>query len=599
MLKILSLNTKIVYDIQAHKPGENQMPCPECSQNRKHGNKKKKIFSWNNTKKTGNCVHCGASFVEFKPFKEQKEYKAPNWKNITFLSDKAVKWFNGRMISQSTLNKLKIYTDTEYMPQFEKEIEVICFPYFKDDKLVNIKYRGAQKSFKLFKDAELIFYNFNALRHSEIIITEGEIDCLSLIEVGFENVISVPNGAGSRSLEYLDDCIELFDQKTVILATDNDIKGLELRQELIRRFGQEKCKVVNFNDCKDANEVLQKHGGLELRKCIETALEIPIEGIVNINNQYDSIYDLYVNGLKPGLTTGLSELDNLITWESSRLAVITGIPSHGKSEFLDDILIRLNLKYNWKVAYFSPENYPIQYHFSKISSKLSGKEFNAKKMDSQLFDQVYDYIIDNFFWIYPEDDTTVENILIKAKHLIKKYGIKVLVIDPYNKLEHVKNRNENETEYISRFLDLLTNFAKRNDILVCLVAHPRKMEKQANKKFEIPTLYDINGSANFYNKADYGITVYRYFGDKESPENKIEIHIQKVKFKHLGQTGIIDLRYNYNNGRFESFEKDVNQWNNLNWLVRNNDVQLIPLNSKIESKEDFYNNLEVDEETPF
>lgn len=594
MLKILSLTTKIVYDIEAAKPGENQMPCPECSQNRKSSNRKKKIFSWNNIKKTGNCVHCGASFVEFKPFKEQKEYKAPVWKNITSLSNKAVKWFNGRMISQTTLNKLKVYSDTEYMPQFGKDIEVICFPYFKDDRLVNIKYRGAEKSFKLYKDAELIFYNFNALKHQEIIITEGEIDCLSLIDIGFENVISVPNGAGSKSLEYLDNCIELFDQKTIILATDNDIKGLELRQELIRRFGQEKCRVVNFNDCKDANEVLQKHGGLELRKCIETALDIPVEGIVNINNQYDAIYDLYVNGLRPGLTVGISELDKIITWESSRLLTITGIPSHGKSEFLDDILIRLNLRNGWKIAYFSPENYPIQYHFSKVASKLNGKEFTAKKMDSQLFEITYDYILDNFFWIYPEDDMTIENILIKAKHLIKKSGIKVLVIDPYNKLEHVKNRNENETEYISRFLDLLANFAKKNDILVCLVAHPRKMEKLANKKFDIPTLYDINGSANFYNKTDYGLTVYRNFGDKDSPENHIEIYVQKVKFKHLGQTGVVDLRYNYVNGRFEDFDKDVDHWDYSNWLEKPKSV------NTIEPDEDFWDQPTApDKEVPF
>lgn len=577
MLRIINTVTKVTYDIEVKKGGENQMLCPVCSENRKPENRKKKVFYWNDEKKTGYCQHCNSSFVEYKPFKQEKEYKIPVWKNITSLTDKAVKYFTGRMISQSTLNEMKIYSDNEYMPQLIKETEVICFPYFNSDSVINIKYRGANKSFKLYKDAELIFYNFNVIaNYDEIIITEGEIDCLSFIEIGCKNCISVPNGASGKNLEYLDNYIELFDGKNIILATDNDPKGIELRQELLRRFGQERCKIVNFKEYKDANEVLCKEGGTALQDCLKNSIELPVEGVLNINNQYDEIYDLYINGLKPGKTIGYSELDRYITYETGRVLIITGIPGHGKSEFLDYVLTKLNIMHGWKVGYFSPENYPVKYHYAKIASKLTGVDFNSNVMPSDTFESCFNYVSDNFFWVYPEQDMSIENILEKAKYLVKKKGIKVFVVDPYNKLEHTKNRSESETEYISRFLDIISNFAKRNDVLFCLVAHPRKIDKLPSKKFDIPTLYDISGSANFYNKTDYGVTVYRHFGDKESPDNHIEIHIQKVKFRHLGETGLVDMKYNYKNGRFENINSTIDNWDYRNYLSNTVSNQIEP-----------------------
>ena len=159
---------------------------------------------------------------------------------------------------------------------------------------------------------------------------------------------------------------------------------------------------------------------------------------------------------------------------------------------------------------------------------------------------------------------TFENILEKAKYLVKKRGIKVLVIDPYNKIEHTKNRGESETEYISRFLDKLSTFAKTYSVLVVLVAHPTKMKKELTGKYEVPSLYDISGSANFYNKCDYGLSIYRNFD-----ENTTDVYVLKVKFKHLGEGGKVTKKYNYRNGRYESENSDVNSWDYSNWLNKN------------------------------
>ena len=559
-MNIISLSTKERYEINAPKGGENYMPCPECSKHRKH--QKAKCFSWNNELMAGKCHNCEASFVLYIPHEKEKEYFAPTWKNKTELTEQATKWFEGRMISQTTLNEMKIYSDIEYMPQVSKETTVICFPFFRNGKLINIKYRTGAKEFKLVKDAELIFYNYDAIQLSkEIVIVEGEMDCLSYIQVGIKNVVSVPNGAGIN-LEYLDRCFDLFETKEkVYLATDNDPKGIALRDELIRRLGSEKCYIVNFKDKKDANEYLCTYGGIALNDTIKNAIDIPVKGIINLSSQYDSIYNLFINGMQKGAMIDVPDIDKMISWELGRLAVVTGIPSHGKSEWVDFIVTKLNITQQWKVAYFSPENFPTMYHFAKICSKITGKDFKAGYLKNDEFEKAFEYIKENYFFIYPEDDMSFQSIIEKAKYLVRKNGIKILVIDPYNKIEHLREKGENETDYISRFLDKLVTFARTFNVLVFLVAHPRKMQKDGTGKHEVPSLYDINGSANFYNKCDYGVSIYRM-----PAENEVHIQVLKIKFKHLGDGGDAKMKYNYRNGRYENFDKDINGWDFSNYL---------------------------------
>lgn len=557
-MKIKSTKTAQVFEIQCSKAGENSMPCPACSSDRKKS--KAKSFSFNMTKGSGYCNHCLESFYEYREPVVKKEYKVPRWTNSTALTDKMAQYFRGRLILDEVLNSMDISSSVEFMPQAAKDQSVICFPYYRDKKLVNVKYRSSDKNFKLCKDAELIFYNIDALEgQKEAVIVEGEIDCLSMLQAGVKNCISVPNGAGSKSLEYIDNCFEkLLPIEKFYIAVDNDSAGFSLREELVRRLGADRCSIVSFNDCKDANEYLVKYGALDLSNAVKAAVDVPIEGITTCHDIYDSIYDLYINGFQKGAELQIPALDNLITWVQGRLAIVTGIPSHGKSEIVDSIAVLLNFIHDWKVAYFSPENHPTAYHFGKIASKISGKSFDSKFLNHGEFEKTFSYINDNFFFINPEDDITVENILLKAKHLVQKHGIKVLVIDPFNKLDHMQEKGESETQYISKFLDKLSNFARANGVLVFLIAHPKKMmQKKDNPSlFDVPTLYDISGSANFFNKADYGITVYR-----DRTVNTVTIFVQKVKFKHWGQNGSVDFKYNAVNGRIYIREEDF-EYNN-------------------------------------
>ena len=554
-MKYQSSQSKRVYDIDFDQSKKARYKCPECADGRK--NAKAKALEYYPDTQRAYCFHCSTTLYEYKPFESVQAYTVPEWKNKTELTDKSVKYFEGRMISQKTLNEMKVYSDLEWMPQFSKEIEVICFPFFRNSKLINIKFRGAKKSFKLVSNAELIWYNFDCISEAkELIICEGEIDCLTFVENGFKNVISVPNGAKSKS-EYLDNSIQCLDHiEKVYLATDCDTVGIELKDELIRRIGAERCFSVNFKDCKDANEYFTKYGGYDFKELLKTAKPIPIEGNIEISSLYNEIIDLYENGLQKGKTIEIEEIDKFCTWELGRLCTVTGIPSSGKSEFVDYIISRLNLIYGWKAAYFTPENYPLKYHYSKIHEKFSGSKFK-KETDKTDFQSIYEHIKDNFFYIMNEKDLSVESIMKSAKSFVKQKGIKILVVDPFNKLDHQLKKGENETQYISRFLDILVNFARFNNVLVFLIAHPVKMQNN-----EVPTLYNISGSAHFYNKTDYGLTVHRQRDDNNSMINSVDVHWQKIKFKHLGTQGVSQLEYNFNNGRFDP----SGNFDNTDWL---------------------------------
>jgi twinkle protein len=561
-IAVIEKESKREYLIDISKGGENKQTCPACSHERKKS--KDKCFSYNATKEVGSCSHCGKAFYKKLDKLENNyqriEYKRPIWKNETTLSEKLVKWFEGRKISQKTLIKAKVTEGLEWMPQVNGNINTVQFNYFRDGELINVKYRTGNKQFKLAKDAELIFYNLDAVKdQKEIIIVEGEIDCLTLIECGIENVISVPNGAtiGRNNLTYLDNCIDLFDEDTrFILALDNDQAGNSLRDEFARRLGVENCSKLAFKDCKDANECLVKYGMDGVLESINNKIEYPLVGIFTSTDLNEEIDNYYNNGLPQGETIGLETFDENLKFHLGYITTITGIPNHGKSEVLDFICASLNIRAGWKFGLFSPENYPLELHFSKFAEKLIGKAFDGNyKMNKMELELAKDYFSKNFFFIKPENDFKLEDILRMVKSLIRKYGVNAFVIDAWNKLEH----NEDSTHYVSKQLDILATFCERNMVHCFLVAHPTKiMKDKKTGLFEVPNLYNINGSANFFNKTHNGLTVYRNYDSK-----KTEIYIQKVKFKHWGQSGTMcSLGWHFINGRYYTFIPD-----NTNWIL--------------------------------
>lgn len=562
-------------DVHGHTSGRVKTYCPKCREGRH--NKADKSLSVNLDEGVFKCHYCGWSGKAEDESRQEKALSpqackpkapqtSPSGRLLQYvlpasesgeLSKEQVEWLTHvRGLSKEAIATLGITSALHYFAQTGQKEPCLCFNYYEAGELVNIKYRTTHaKHFALTSGAELIPYHIDGIRDTpEAIIVEGELDAAAFVTAGRTDVVSVPGGA-NRNLTWMDRFMEThFEEKqTVYIAVDTDTKGTELRDELMRRLGAERCRIVSYGDgCKDANELLVSRGAEALLQALADAPETPLEGVYSAADVAAEMRALFENGLSRGADTGLDDFDDLCTFETGRFCVITGHPGDGKSEFTDELALRLCLRHGWRTAYFSPENLPLPYHLCKLTEKLTGCKFKKGLLSEMLYEASQRYLQENVTSILPADNFSVETVLTLARQLVARKGIRVLVIDPFNKLEHQIPLGQTETQYISSFLDQLANFAQRHRCLVILVAHPRKMQRNpATGLFPVPTLQDINGSAAFVNKCDFGLVVER---DREVGVTRI--HVKKVKFRHLGKVGECSFMYNTVNGRYSPCRED-------------------------------------------
>ena len=518
--------------------GKTQGICPLCSSDRKPENKKAKCSSYDWERGLGTCHNCDKSFqlhTYKRKGKAEREYVKPEIKKVDLVADKTLEWFKTRGITKDTLDELKVTTSQEFMPQTGKSENTIQFNYYVGGQLTNVKYRDARKNFKLYKGAEKVFYNIdNTVGHDYCIIVEGEMDVLALHEAGITNAISVPNGAtlNSNNLDYLDNCIDYFDDMSkIIIAVDSDAPGQALQTELIRRLGAEICYITTFDDCKDANEYLVKHGSKELLSRIVNAKPVPLENVTTFRDIEDEITDLVRNGFKKGFQIGLDNFDDIFSTYTGQFITVTGIPSSGKSDFVDQMCVGYNKEYGWKTAFASPENAPTYLHAHKLMRKVWGDMPNKGDIGGDKWNQVAEHVNDSFFFIDMER-YTLESVLRKGAELVKRKGIKCLVIDPFNKVRDVDCTTEDVNRYTMEYLTKIETFAKKYDVLVMIVAHPTKMYKNQNGKIEEPTMYNIKGGGEWYDASYHGLLVHRDYDLKTT-----KVKVLKVKFQNLGENG--------------------------------------------------------------
>jgi twinkle protein len=497
------------YNVHDLPEGRKLSTCPLCSANRKPANQKQKCLMMNWDIGISTCQHCGEviQMHTFKKKEEVKVYKKPVWNNKTELSNNLVKWFEGRKISQQTLNKVKITEGKEWMPQTQKDENTIQFNYFRDNELVNVKYRDGRKNFKMYKDAEKIPYNLDNIRtDTECIIVEGEIDVLSVIESGFLNVVSSPNGSttGNVNLEWLDNSIDYFDNKEkIILALDDDEPGQNVQKELIRRLGADRCYLVDLSPYKDFNDLLQGTSTFEIENRLKDAKQCPLENVLTLNDTKAELHDFYINGAKKGFQIGLKKFDDIFSTLTKQYVMITGIPSSGKSDFVDQMCIGYNLNYGWKTAYCSVENKPEYLHQDKICRKIAGyRPDNLVEINSEKWKQTEDYVNDNFMFINFEKAYELDAVLAKAGELVKRKGIKCLVLDPFNKIRLKSSDRSNVNQYTEEYHLKLDEFCTKYDVFLILVAHPVKMNK-INGITPEPDFYSIKGGGEHYDMSWY------------------------------------------------------------------------------------------------
>lgn len=552
--------------------GEQRTTCPRCSGGRKKS--REKCLAVNVAEGVWHCHHCGWSgslgggedawrdrppirpvYVPPRPPDESKEGVLPA---------EVLAWFAHRGIPEWVLAEAHITAGEEFCPQLGKPAMTIRFPYTRDGALVNYKYRAHPKHFWMAKGAERILYGLDDLADAEeIVLVEGEMDKLSIDAVQGPACASVPDGAPSGDAKnfgskfaFLSGIAEerLRSAKRVLIGTDMDGPGEALADELARRIGYGTCARVRWPDgCKDANEALVKLGATAVCDALMAATPYPVDGLVTVRDLAPAVERLYTHGLQRGASTGVwPAFDRHCRARPGALTIVTGSPGSGKSHFIDNLMVHLARAHGWAFGVCSPENQPLERHLAGLLSVWQGTPFADGPTERMSLGEVREgltWLDRHFAFILPEEPT-VEAILERAEVLVYRLGIRGLLIDPWNELEHSRPAGMSETEYISRALTRIRNWARRREVGVWLVAHPAKLQKDASGKYPPPTPYDISGSANWFNKADVCLSVHREANDEGIPSDRPQVRVQKIRFAETGELGVVEFTYERPTGRF-------------------------------------------------
>ena len=272
--------------------------------------------------------------------------------------------------------------------------------------------------------------------------------------------------------------------------------------------------------------------------------------IVKPSELRESLHAILSHGMDVGLETGFPNLDIFVRLVKGHLNIVTGIPSHGKSEMVDAIFLNAAKLHNWKFLIYSPENYPIQIHIRKFAEKIMLRNFFSKtygRADTSNLDKAIDFMDGHFEFIDAgESEMSLEGFLEKASE--GKYD--AVLIDPWNEIEATRPNGMTEHEHIGKSLSQCRRFARKNKISFWIVAHPIKMYKdQKSGEVPVPNMYDINGSSHWFNKADNGFCVYRDHKDDSS-----KLFIQKVKFRYYGKPGEAKFKYIQEGGIYKPWD---------------------------------------------
>lgn len=541
-----------IIGVNYSKQDEQHLLCPVCSHTRKKS--KDKCLGVNVGKSLWGCNHCGWSgkLITEPTYKVQpKIYSLPEV-IVSPLSNKAILWLEkDRGINRQTMSEFKLFSTTKYFHAKAElkagEISCIGFPYFRNEIIVNCKYRDGKKRFTFEPGAELIAYNENSILGSlEIVIVEGELDVLSVWQSGYKGVISPPNGANlnRNNLDWLDRIYDNFEKVTkIIIAVDNDQAGESLKTDLIRRFGSERVWLAEWPEgCKDANDVLVKYGESLVKKCLSEAKQVPLEGIVDYEKIGNSVLNFYQNGLPQGLSTQWSKFSELFKIIRGEFMVVTGIPSHGKSVWSENYMMQLSRLHDWKFGVCVFESDPDVMTLNLIQVLIKKKFFGSQRLSEIEMQYALSFIKNHFYFFdVGESSNTLDNILQKGEELVRRYGIDTLYIDPWSYVEKDKGRMS-DAEFFEAQLPKIKRFRIKNNCGVLLVAHPRKMDRdKTTNKLRVPEPYDIGGSNQWFGAPDKIISVYADYTDDGKIANH-SVYIHKQKKWWLGNKGVVEFK---------------------------------------------------------
>lgn len=490
-----------------------------------------------------------------------------------------IKAFESRGLSPETVTRYSVYTaskdmDGDVVP--DEKGNIVVFPFIENGVTVAEKYRAPGKKFWQRAGGRRTFWNSDALDDPALcdgrggmalVITEGEIDALTAIDCGFPLSVSVPDGApavpeGQRpddvgtdrpieetgKFEFLwNNRTRLKPIKRFILAVDSDGPGQRLAAELVRRLSASRCLFVTYPaGCKDLSDVMVKHGPEAVSAVLNNAQNYPVRGLFTLADYPE----------RPQIETfssGWSTMDPLMKVFVPSFTVVTGVPGHGKSSWLTNLVVNLAEQYDWPAAIFSPEM-PIVPHLRDKIRRIRARKPISSIGHEQLAET--DKWIDTHFVFIDhtsneDEDITLEWLIARAEDAVLRYGIRVFVIDPWNEIEHAKRNGESMTEYINRAIRQLKKFEQQYEIALYVVAHPTK-DVGKDGKSRVPSLYDVDGSAAWFNKPDIGIVI-----DRPDPSiDESVIYISKVRFEGTGEKGKVRMHFDRHTSRYELLNHD-------------------------------------------
>ena len=554
--------------------------CPHCGSESKHA--KRTDGAFDEEKGVGHCFCCGANFFASKWTYKPDTKTMPQKPEIALGSfpSSVMAYLKERGLKAETMHKLGVgYAELPAI-NAEGKKTFLAFRFLEQGEVFNVQYKSPDKEFRFERGGRIAPYNIDSvLGASTVYITEGMMDAAVLVQCGYESVISLPNGCGTR-MACFDPYKEHFRGVKIVYAGDNDEKGTEKRREVAKYFADNEFWYVDWGGCKDANEVLMVHGEDEVRYCVDSPEQQMPVGVVTIDDEQEAFFELQKNGVPrfPGIQ--LYGFSHLVRFEPGRLMVISGFPGAGKSSFADYVMMSLAVQQGWRAAVYSPEKYPMSLHYYELGQILMGREMSEKNFTLQALGRGYCFLRENIFHI-SEESSSIEDIIAAATQLVRLKGIRTLLIDPFNYIDLPVLTGANDTQKITHVLRQIVDFAHEYKVLVILVAHPKKPQTEGGRKQEpmMPSLYDIAGSADFYNKCDYGVILQRQKSDSYTKVQPLTwIHVLKIRFRHLGQVGARAFGFDATCGRFVGTNDDsqtLRDYDRSDWSYREAEQTII------------------------
>jgi twinkle protein len=491
------------------------------------------------------------------------------------MSDATLRWLDARGLDVELADRLG------FDGARREGGEALVIPFKRDGQVVRRKYKllappPGVNPYTQDKGGVRCAWNEDVLREARfagrpLIITEGELDALAAIQCGFERTISVPDGApppGERSKEDLEEGRKyawVADLKPllgkdhvpeIILATDGDENGAALLQDLSVLLGRYRCKFLRYpkapqevrerlgrHRCKDLNEVLQFYGLKGVVETISRAEWLQVDGVYRMS-------ELPPVAVQPVYDIGFGDHFKLRPGDFS---VWTGIPSHGKSTFLNDVMCRVVERHGLTIAWASFEQRPQTDHRRYLRTWFLRSKGHG--WTPAAIEEADAWIDRHHVFLYPkeDDDVTLDWFLEKAEVAVVRHGAKVVVGDPWNEMDHEYDmRAMTEAQYINGAIKELRRFARAFQVHLAIVAHPTKLQKQSDGKYPMPTLYDINGGAVWHNKADLGVIVHR--------ETEDDTRVKTAKSRYhdiIGKPGSVLMQFCADDRRFRETERGL------------------------------------------